>query len=202
MLQGILIDALQNFVVIDKFMSTERSSYTLANALRFKPAFDKALEDGVNVNIPLADSGYTLGTLKHRCAEALLFMCREWDNDSMPESRYKKEDYQRLRGSTKISFIPPEENLPGIMINFKRAKDKDALKFMISNTLPTINSAKAAAETKKWKDQVMNFITGESLVLNLTGLTLNTEEQMWAKEQLSKAGLEHIVSDKIVRATK
>jgi hypothetical protein len=100
-------------------MSNPRSSYTLASASRFRPAFDKAIETGTHVEIPCKGTGLTMMTMRQRMSDGLLYLANELPDDfrhlidSCPDcarlgkwcgsgERYTSSDYLKLKAQIKM----------------------------------------------------------------------------------------------------
>src|SRR6267378_289079 len=96
-----------------------RPSYTLSNATRFIGCFEEALKLKSNIKIPTKNSGLSLSTLRHRAAEALLFICNEFSVEFFPKTPFKKEDFIQLRGMIQFSFTTAQD---GVLIEFKKSK--------------------------------------------------------------------------------
>jgi hypothetical protein len=156
-----------------------RSSATLNNALRFKPAYDQAIINMKDGNLKNKDvlvsfeSQPSLNqlTFKQRITEGLRYIIDHWD-DIPPGFRSKDlGDYIMLRGIVKFQFIPNE----GINICFPGS----ALSGMTFNTAST---SKDDLSRAKWKGKLLRFLDNpEANIFKEEGLMLDEDDVEWVK---------------------
>lgn len=183
-----------------------RNSYSQINALRFKDAFDKAIESKEDVFIPASDSGMKLNTLRNRASEALLWLTRETDK-CLKNNKYTNRDYLVLRSCIKLKI---ELEFPmggkfeeGVIIHFSggRKLRSERIEKLVVERQIELNPV-----NENWREKLVEWIENkdgqQKDVFFLNKLLLSFDDQRWVKEMLNRSEIENVVNSESIRASR
>lgn len=205
----------QNYVPL----TFTRHSYSLANTNRFKKIIDKCIENKTDEFISAESQNVSVLTLRHRVAEALLYLC----NNDIEKSSLKKEDYIKVRPFLKTTPVSLGGK-PGILLSWKVIKFTKSLsqvnkikardtKLSEGESISVANNLSRLALNKNpnlhWKERVIQFIGDDDIVIldisnpeDFNHIPLGELEIEWLTTTFSKAGLEFEVDAFSIKAVK
>lgn len=169
-----------------------RSTFTRRNAYRMKHVFDECLTNQKSVFIPLADSGYTLMTIRQKLMDALLWLMEHYEE----EGEFKRSDYQHLKLFSKICV---KED--GILVDYRRT----VLNIVIEEDDSDDQIVDKNGKKVNWKNDLTAFIKNNDITtpLHIKNLDLSVEDQNWIKHYLGTIdGVEFSISKEEIKVIK
>jgi hypothetical protein len=170
-------------------MPLPRPSYTLANALRFKPFFDSYLTTGTNL---LSNNfGINDGTFWQRISDALLYLARE-EIPGQEVSKFKREDYLNLKLTHQLRRVNG-----GMKLWPKYAA------LSISKTAETLVNPNTQTNFEVLNMELRKFMEdSDEHVYNVEGLKLSRNEVDNLIALLTGTGYEFLIREDCVRVVK
>lgn len=169
-------------------MSKKRSTYSLPNAMRFKPLFDKALQTRKDYKLSPRGSP---GAFQAKVSDALKWLIENYDHPHVDTQgqEHKQGEYAMLRGLAKIRMVSGGDIVLSLFTN--RSEELFSYKEIDLN-----NPAQVARLTDRthqdnlaWRRTIFNWIENKAQdgeTLRLEKLNLNEEEQQFIQGVLGE----------------
>lgn len=155
-----------------RLLRRRRSTYSINNAVKFRPIFDEAIKSRQDIIIPFEGNP---DTFHIKCSDALKWLIDNWD----------KEEYLHLRD---------ENHKPKIYLQFRseiRLRNTSEGLMILWNHSPIVPhyykvGEPSNGETKEggWKDKLFTFLESKDTTLKLEGLYLSQEDIDWTTSTL------------------
>lgn len=184
-----------------------RSSFSGANAMRFKEIFDDAIATHADIRIKIRGSPSSFHT---KCSDALkwLMLYNDFEHQDSKGRLHKQDDYKKLRGeikfkyteqtdSVRLAFYTNDRSLvPEHFVLEPSPQEQQAEeKLYTDRTDPTIIRSRLISE---FIERIQHFKT-TGAIYELRDIKLSPDEEIWVKNILKQIeGLTYIVEEDMV----